>query len=116
MRIKNLSKIYIYEPKRVLESGERITTWYYKGEEWINVQQDIDELTQNSAGQIDYEVVKLRIDKKINLIKGDGVSSSPLPIDDKKKVVNNGLPSYVVENEPKIGNTTLYTLSTNNRE
>lgn len=116
MRIKNLSKIYIYEPKRVLEYGERATTWYYKGEEYINAQQDIDELTQNSAGQIDYEIVKLRIDRDIDLDKGYGVSFIQLSTDDNNMVINDEIPNYVVENKPKIGKTTLYTLTTNTKK
>lgn len=67
MRIKNLSKIYIYKPEK-------------------------------------------------KLIKGDGISFSPLEVDDDKKVKNDKKPYYLVENKPQIGKTTLYTLITNNGE
>lgn len=117
MRIKNLSQLYIYKPVKKLSKGEYETTWYFKGEVWINSQQDIDELTRNSAGEIDYEMVKLRIDREVDIDKGDGISFSPLEIDkESKKVLNDKVPDYLVENKPKIGKTTLYTLITNNGE
>lgn len=116
MRIKNLSKLYIYKPDKKLSNGEYDTTWYFKGEVWINKQQDIDELTRNSAGEIDYEIVKLRIDRKVDINKGDGISFNPLEVDENKMVINDGKPDYLVENMPKIGKTTLYTLITNNGE
>lgn len=116
MRIKNLSKIYIYKPDKKLIKGDYTTDWYYKGEEMLNPQQDIDELNRNSAGEIDYEIVKLRIDRKVDIDKGDGISFSPLEVDDDKKVKNDKKPYYLVENKPQIGKTTLYTLITNNGE
>ena len=42
MRIKNLSKIYIYKPDKKLIKGEYFTNWIFKGEDWLNAQQDID--------------------------------------------------------------------------
>ncbi len=116
MRIKNLSKMYIYKSEKILKKGEYITNWYYKDEEMLNSQQDIDELNRNSAGEIDYEIVKLRIDRKVDIDKGDGISFSPLEVDDNKKVINDKKPYYLVENKPQIGKTTLYTLITNNGE
>ncbi len=116
MRIKNLSKIYIYKPDKKLIKGEYITSWFLKGEDWLNAQQDIDELNRNSAGEIDYEIVKLRIDREVNINKGDGISFSPLEVDENKMVINNAKPDYLVENKPRIGKTTLYTLITNNGE
>lgn len=116
MRIKNLSHLYIYEAVKKLNDGEYSTTWRFKTDVWINSQQDIDELTRNSAGEIDYEMVKLRIDKEVDINKGDGISFSPLEIDEHNKVINDGKPDYIVENKPKVGKTTLYTLITNNGE
>lgn len=116
MRIRNLSTMYIYRPEKKLIKGEYFTTWFYKGEEMLNPQQDIDELNRNSAGEIDYEIVKLRIDREVNITKGDGISFSPLEVDENKIVINDGKPDYLVENMPKIGKTTLYTLITNNGE
>lgn len=116
MRIRNLSTMYIYRPERKLIKGERITSWFYVDEEMLNPQQDIDELNRNSAGEIDYEIVKLRIDREVDINKGDGISFSPLEVDEDKKVINDGKPDYLVENKPKIGKTTLYTLITNNGE
>lgn len=116
MRIRNLSTMYIYKPDKKLIKGEYITNWIFKGEEMLNPQQDIDELNRNSAGEIDYEIVKLRIDREVDIDKGDGISFSPLEVDEDKKVINDGKPDYLVENKPKIGKTTLYTLITNNGE
>ena len=116
MRIRNLSTMYIYRPEKKLIKGEYFTTWFYKGEEMLNSQQDIDELNRNSAGEIDYEIVKLRIDREVNITKGDGISFSPLEVDGNNVVINDGKPDYLVENMPKIGKTTLYTLITNNGE
>lgn len=117
MRIRNLSTMYIYRPEKKLIKGEYFTIWFYKGEEMLNPQQDIDELNRNSAGEIDYEIVKLRIDRDLDIKKGDGISFSPLKINkESKKVLNDEIPDYLVENMPKIGKTTLYTLITNNGE
>lgn len=114
MRIKNLSKVYIYKQNKERIKGEYITTWFFKGEDWLNAQQDIDELNRNSAGEIDYEIVKLRIDREVDINKGDGISFSPLEVDENNMVINDDKPDYLVENKPKIGKTTLYTLITNN--
>ena len=116
MRIKNLVKIFVYSPIKVRTSGEYDTTWIYKGYEWINRQQDLDELDSNSAGDVDYEIIKLRTDKILNIEKGDGVSFEMLEVEEETKKVISGKPSYLVENKPKIGKTTLYTLITNNGE
>lgn len=116
MRIKNLKPLYIYLPEKKRVSGEYDTTWFYKDKEWLNPQQDLDELNRNSAGVIDYEIIKLRIDKDVNINKGDGISFSELAIDEKTKKVVNGKPSYIVENKSTIGKTTLFTLKTNTGE
>ncbi len=116
MRIKNLKPLYVYKPDKVLKSGEYETSWYFKGIEWLNPQQDLDELDRNSAGDVDYEIIKLRTDKVLNINKGDGISFEELTIDEESKKVTNGKPSYLVENKPTIGKTTLYTLITNNGE
>lgn len=113
MRIKNLKKLYIYTPVKNLVSGDYETKWIFKCYEWLNNQQDIDELNRNSAGEIDYEIVKLRTDKVLNIAKGDGISFDPLEVNKNNEVIN-GKPSYIVENKPTIGKTTLYTLITNN--
>ena len=115
MRLKNLKEMYVYRPNKVRVSGEYHTTWIYKGTEFLNRQQDIDELDRNSAGEIDYEIIKLRTDKVLNIDKGDGISFTELE-KDENDVVISGKPSYLVENKPSIGKTTLYTLITNNGE
>lgn len=115
MRLRNLREFYIYSPDKKLVGGEYQTTWIYKGIDYLNSQQDIDELDRNSAGEIDYEIIKLRTDRVLNIDKGDGISFTKLNVDDDNKVID-GKPSYIVENKPSIGKTTLYTLITNNGE
>lgn len=115
MRLRNLKEMYIYTPEKKRVSGEYQTTWYYKDTEMLNPQQDIDELDRNSAGEIDYEIIKLRTDRDLNISKGDGISFTKLEVDENK-MVKSGQPSYLVENKPSIGKTTLYTLITNNGE
>lgn len=116
MRIRNLKPIYIYSPEKKRTNGEYDTTWYYKDCDFLNPQQDINELDRNSAGEVDYEIIKLRIDRIVNINKGDGISFEKLEIDEETKKVTKGKPSYLVQNKPTIGKTTLYTLITNNGE
>lgn len=115
MRLRNLKELYIYSSDKKLINGEYQTKWIYKGNDYLNSQQDIDELDRNSAGEVDYEILKLRTDRVLNIDKGDGISFTKLEIDSNNMVINNK-PSYIVENKPKIGKTTLYTLVTNNGE
>lgn len=115
MKLIDLTKIYVYKPIKKLTKGEYTTSWIFKGEEYLNAQQDINELNRNSAGEIDYEIIKLRIDKSSIINKGDGISFEALKIDKDNKVIE-GNPSYIVKNKPQIGKTTLYTLITNNGE
>lgn len=115
MRLRNLVEMYIYTPVKTRANGEYTTSWIYKDSESLNRQQDIDELDRNSAGEIDYEIIKLRTDRVLNIDKGDGISFTKLNVDKDNKVIE-GKPSYIVENKPKIGKTTLYTLITNNGE
>lgn len=113
MKLVNLSKVYIYKSDKKLIKGEYTTNWIFKGEDYLNMQQDINELNRNSAGEIDYEIIKLRIDRNTIINKGDGISFEPLEIDKDNKVLK-GKPSYIVENKPQIGKTLLYTLVINN--
>lgn len=115
MRIKNLVKVYVYSPDKTKKSGEYTTKWIYKDLFYLNKQQDVDEIDRNSAGEIDYEKIKLRTDKVLNIEKGDGISFNELSIDDNK-IVTSGKPSYLVDEKPNIGKTTLYTLITNSGE
>lgn len=115
MRIIDLKQVYIYEPEKQLISGEYTTNWIFKGTEWLNSQQDINELDRNSAGEIDYEKIKLRTDRDLNISKGDGISFDKLQVDSKNKVIDDK-PSYIVESMPTIGKTTVYSIITNNGE
>ncbi len=52
----------------------------------------------------------------IGLPDMSGIEAAKKILNDNKKVKNDKKPYYLVENKPKIGKTTLYTLITNNGE
>lgn len=109
MRIKNLTKIWVCSPSTTNVDGEYTTDWTFKKTEYMNIQQDLNELDRNSAGNIDYSILKGRTDRDLGINNGDGIyfndisSSIPIPA-----------PDYIVKNQPKIGKTTVYTLIKNN--
>ena len=94
MKLINLSKCYIYIPIKSKKDGEITTNWQYKDTFFLNKQQDVNELDTNMAGYVDFEVLKLRTDKELNLE------------DSKDK------PSYIVAGFLKVGRCTTYTLNT----
>lgn len=111
MRLKNLTKVYVYAPFKSKELGQISTKWKYKGEAYLNAQQDVNELDRTSSGEVDYEIIKFRTDKKQDINKGDGISFT------NTKVINNDnevieRPEYIVKSSPKIGNTTIYNCAT----
>lgn len=106
MKLKNLTKCYIYSPIVVSLDGEKTKKWQYKNTLYLNVQQDISELDRNSAGTIDYDRLKIRTDYNYNLEKNDGISFEELTISNDYTTVP---PKYVVIANPKIGKTTNYT-------
>lgn len=105
MKIKNLTQIWVCSPNRTNVDGEYTTVWTYKGTEYLNLQQDLNELDRNTVGEVDYSTYKGRTDNGTITEKGDGiyltdVSSSTNPI-----------PDYTVKNSNQIGNTTVLTLN-----
>jgi hypothetical protein len=106
MRLKNLTQIWVAVPNTVKIDGEQYVEWTYKNTYYLNLQQDINELDRNSAGEIDYTITKGRTDQILDIDKGDGIYfnnislSNPVPV-----------PDLEVLNEPKIGKTTLYTFA-----
>lgn len=112
-RIKGLSELLVYTPKREKKYGEYYTEWIYKTTVYINLQQDIDELDRNSTGDIDYDIQKGRTRKKLNLVKGDGIYIVKVINGIKEKIddVNKIFPEYVVEKCPQIGRTRTYTFT-----
>lgn len=99
MRLNLLTDVYVYSKIETKVDGETSNVWEYKDTVKLNAQQDVNELDRNSAGVIDYEVIKLRTDKPVNVIKNDGISFEMLE--------ENAKPPYLVNSVTKIGNTIL---------
>lgn len=113
MRLRDLTKCYIYSVTTTKSHGESTKQWSYKGEYDLNVQQDLNELDKNQAGLIDYNIIKIRTDYDYNIVKNDYVSFSQL------ELVNGYTtepPEYRVENKVKVGTTTTYTCNLYNGE
>lgn len=107
MKLKDLKDCYFYTPVTKKVDGETTKKWKYKFKARLNVQQDISELDRNSAGVIDYDVQKLRIDYNLDIKKEDGLSFTKLVLDENNFTINP--PEYIVSANPKIGNKTTYT-------
>lgn len=113
MRLRDLTKCYIYSVTTTKSHGESTKQWSYKGEYDLNVQQDLNELDKNQAGLIDYNIIKIRTDYDYNIAKNDYVSFNQL------ELVNGYTtepPEYRVENKVKVGTTTTYTCNLYNGE
>lgn len=105
MKIKDLTQIWISSPNRTNVDGEFTTTWVYQGTEYLNLQQDLNELDRNQMGEVDYSIVKGRTTLETIIKKGDGiylvdVSSS-----------TNPTPKYTVKAIQEIGTTKIITLN-----
>lgn len=107
MRLIDLSKCYFYSPVKTKNDGEVKTEWNYKNSYLLNKQQDINEMDKKSSGVIDYERVKLRTTKNVDIQKGDGVSFNELeePI----------YPPYLVISHTIIGNSHLIICESNQK-
>ena len=106
MNLGNLQKCWIYSSETMKVDGESTKKWKYKDSKRLNVQQDINELDRNSAGLIDYDRLKIRVDYDLDINKGDGISLSELNIEDG---YTTEAPKYRVVANPKVGRTTTYT-------
>lgn len=107
MKIKNLTQIWVCSPVRTNVYGEYTTVWTYKGTEYLNLQQDLNELDKNSAGEIDYTIYKGRTDKVSTISKGDGIYFTNI------STSTNPKPDYIVKGIIKIGKSTTITMNTN---
>lgn len=105
MKLKNLSKIYVYKPTTINVQGEISVRWNISFETYVNIQQDFNELDRNTSGAIDYESLKMRSNRLLPIENGDGIS-----------LEKNDKPKYIVKNKPRIGNLTVYTCTTYNGE
>lgn len=104
MRLNRLIDVYVYASESKKVDGETSKIWHYKDKFKLNKQQDVNELDRNSAGIVDYEIIKLRTKTTPNISKNDGVSFT--------KIKENEIPNYIVDSITKIGNTTLIVCKT----
>lgn len=108
MLLKDLTKVWVSEYEKVNDHGETKKMWKYKGIAYLNLQQDLNELDRNSAGEVDYSIENARTDIEYDIQKGNGISISDI------SKLDSFVPDYLVTDCPKIGNTTLYKLEKNN--
>lgn len=104
MLLKDLTKVWISEYEKVNDHGEDNKKWKYKDIAYLNLQNDLNELDRNSAGEVDYSIENARTDMDYDIKKGNGISLTDI------SKLSNFVPDYKVTDCPKIGNTTLYKL------
>lgn len=102
MLLRDLTKVYISEYEEIEDHGETEKIWKYKGQAWLNMQQDVNELDKKSTGEVDYSIYKGRSTRDYEIQKGDGVSFEDVSKLEKFK------PQYKVTDKNKIGSTYLY--------
>ena len=102
MLLRNLTKVYISEYEEIEDHGETEKVWKYKGQAWINMQQDISELDRKSTGEVDYSTYKGRTTRDYDIQKGNGISFEDIS---KLEKFN---PQYKVTDKNKIGSTYVY--------
>ena len=116
MLAKDLTEVWISEYEEVSNHGEKSKVWRFKELKtknktaFLNLQQDINELDRNSAGEIDYSIINARTDREYDIQKGNGISLKDI------SSIDSFVPDYTVSDNPKIGNTTLYKLKQYNGE
>ena len=108
MLLKDLTKVWISEYEKINDHGETKKVWKYKGIAYLNLQQDLNELDSNSAGEVDYSIENARTDMNYDIQKGNGISLTDI------SKLDSFIPDYLVTDCPKIGKTTLYKLEKNN--
>lgn len=108
MLLKDLTKVWISEYEKINDHGETKKVWKYKGIAYLNLQQDLNELDRNSAGEVDYSIENARTDMEYDIQKGNGISVSDI------SKLDSFVPDYLVTDCPKIGKTTVYKLEKNN--
>lgn len=107
MKIKDLTQIWICSPIKSNSYGESTIVWTYKGSEYLNLQQDLNELDRNNAGEIDYSIYKCRTDKTTTILKGDGIYFTDIHL------LTNPKPDYIAKGIIKIGKSTTITINRN---
>lgn len=67
MLLRDLTKVYISEYEKIEDHGEPDKVWKYKGQAWLNMQNDVNELDRKSTGEIDYSTYKARTTKEYDI-------------------------------------------------
>jgi hypothetical protein len=104
MLLKDLTEVWISKYEKVSDHGEIKKIWKYKDMAYLNLQQDLNELDRNSAGEVDYGIENARTDMEYDIKKGNGISISDI------SKLDSFIPDYLVTDDLKIGKTTLYKL------
>lgn len=104
MLLRDLTKVYVSEYETINDHGEKSKKWKFKGIAWLNLQSDISEIDRDTAGVIDYSIINARTDGNYDIKKGNGISLTDISTKTDFKL------DYIVTDNPKIGNTTLYKL------
>lgn len=104
MLLKDLTKVWVSKYEKLNNHGEDDKKWKYKSIAYLNLQQDLNELDRNSAGEVDYSIENARTDMDYDIQKGNGISLTDI------SKLDSFIPDYTVTDDPKIGNTTLYKL------
>lgn len=102
MLLRDLIKVYISEYEEIGDHGEPDKVWKYKGQAWLNMQQDVNELDRKSTGEVDYSTYKGRTTRDYNIQKGNGISFEDISESEEFK------PQYKVTDKNKIGSTYVY--------
>ena len=113
-KLNKLTEVWVCTPVRENIDGEYTTVWNFKDISengvYLNLQQDLNELDRNSAGDVDYDIQKARTTLNYNIEKGDGICLTDISKSDSI------VPDYIVTSMPTIGNTRVYTLKKYNGE
>lgn len=110
MLSQDLTEVWVSAYDEINDHGEKNKIWKFKEMNtksktaFLNIQQDINELDRKSTGEIDYSIQNARTTMSYNISKGNGISFKDIS---KEK---NFIPDFIVTDNPKIGNTTLYKL------
>ncbi len=110
MLLRDLTEVWVSEYETLNNHGEKSKKWKFKKlntfnkTAFLNLQQDINELDKNSAGEIDYSIVNARTNDKYDIQKGNGISLTDI------SKAESFIPDYTVTDNPKVGSTTLYKL------
>ena len=102
MLLRDLTKVYISKYEEIEDHGEIDKVWKYKGQAWLNMQQDVNELDRKSTGEVDYSTYKGRTTNEYDIQKGNGISFEDISKLEEFK------PQYKVTDKNKIGSTYLY--------